>query len=106
MTLITLNELGWPGETEDMLRKTIELNRRIHPSWAMCSLYHPEPGTAIYQRAEGKKWLTPSSYGVFYDPDVRIDQPWIKQSKLEDYLKNFNKHIYGEVNLLRRERVG
>ena len=96
ISLILVNELGFPGETEDMVNKTIDMNKRMHPDWALCTIFHPEPGTALYQRAESKKWLTPSAYGVFYDPDVRVEQPWNRNRKIDKYLKSFNEHVYAD----------
>lgn len=100
MALITVNEIGFPGETEDMVQQTIEMNRRMKPDWAMCGVFHPEPGSAVYQRAEAKKWLTPSSYGVFYDPEVLIQQPWIRPKILAGYLSQFNDRVFGDVPTL------
>jgi len=97
MALITINEMGFPGETEDMIHQTIEMNRRIKPDWAMCSEFHPEPGSAVYQRAEAKKWLSPSSYGVFYDPEVVVQQPWIRPRKIAEYLGQFNERVFGDM---------
>ncbi|NUQ35211.1 MAG: cobalamin B12-binding domain-containing protein [Planctomycetaceae bacterium] len=104
IALIAINELGFPGETEDLLLKSLATNRRMHPDWSLCSIFHPEPGSAIFQRAETKKWLTASSYGVFYDPDVRVDQPWIRATKIDNYLKSFNQFIYGEQSLAMTRR--
>lgn len=94
MALITANEMGFPGETETMIQETIDLNRRMKPDWALASVFHPEPGTAIFQRAESKKWLTPSAYGIFYDPDTRVEQPWVRPRKVEEYLRSFNEKVF------------
>lgn len=98
MALITVNEIGFPGETEDMILETIDLNRRIRPDWALCSVFHPEPGTALFQRAEAKGWLTPSAYGVFYDPETRIEQPWIRTRKIDAYLRTFTQRVFSDMN--------
>ncbi|MCA8940079.1 MAG: radical SAM protein, partial [Planctomycetes bacterium] len=95
MSLITINEIGFPGETEDMVRATIDLNRQMKPDWALCSVFHPVPGSAIFQRAEAKKWLTKSAYGIFYDPETKIEQPWIRGKKVQEYLDAFNAMVYG-----------
>jgi radical SAM superfamily enzyme YgiQ (UPF0313 family) len=96
MSLITQNEVGFPGETEEMIAATIELNRKMKPDWALCSGFHPEPGSAVWQRAEAKKWLTASSYGVFHDPETRVEQPWIRPRKVAEYLAQFNERVFGE----------
>jgi anaerobic magnesium-protoporphyrin IX monomethyl ester cyclase len=97
LSMITVNEMGFPGETEDMIQQTVEMNRRMKPDWAMCGVYHPEPGTAVYQRADAKGWLSPSSYGSYYDPDVVVVQPWIRPRTMADYLSQFSERVFGDV---------
>jgi|GEM_PF-4482915 len=99
IAMITVNEMGFPGETEDMIQQTVELNRRMRPDWSLVSVFHPEPGSAIYQRCESKQWLSKSSYGVFYDPDVIVEQPWIRPKKLDTYLRNFNEEVFGPAKV-------
>ncbi len=97
LSMITMNEIGFPGETEDMVQQTVEMNRRMKPDWALCSVFHPEPGSAVYQRAESKGWLSQSSYGSYYDPDVVLQQPWIRPRTASDYLGQFTDRVFGEV---------
>lgn len=104
MSLITVNEIGFPGETESMVEQTIEMNRRMKPDWALMSLYHPVPGSALFQRCESKKWLTRSAYGIFYDPDTRMEQPWIKSKKIAAYLQEFNDRVFGPPLPQKRRR--
>ena len=48
----TFNIMGNPGETLSMALQTYDLNRRIKPDFAWCSLLNPYPGTDIYQTCE------------------------------------------------------
>jgi len=45
----TFNMVGNPGETLSMALQTYDLNRRIRPDFAWCSLLNPYPGTDIHQ---------------------------------------------------------
>ena len=45
----TYNMVGNPGETLSMALQTYDLNRRIKPDFAWCSLLNPYPGTDIHQ---------------------------------------------------------
>jgi pyruvate-formate lyase-activating enzyme len=48
--LWSYNIIGTPGEGEEEIRKTIELNRRLEPDHVQVSLFNPYPGTELYQR--------------------------------------------------------
>ncbi len=97
ISLITMNEIGFPGETEDMIQETIYTNRRMRPDWALCSIFHPLPGSAVFQHCESKKWLSQSSYGIFYDPEIRVEQPWVRPKKIDVYLQSFHNHVFDKA---------
>jgi len=42
-----LNIIGVPGETEDMIWDTIELNKRIKPTDSGCNIFYPYKGTVL-----------------------------------------------------------
>lgn len=44
------NMIGIPGETEDDIRKTLELNAAIKPATSKRTILLPFPGTSIYER--------------------------------------------------------
>lgn len=47
MQINTLNIIGVPGETEDMLWDTIKLNRKIKPTSSGVNIFYPYKGTAL-----------------------------------------------------------
>jgi radical SAM superfamily enzyme YgiQ (UPF0313 family) len=56
--LLTYNMVGTPGETLENALKTFLLNKRIHPTYAWCSLLQPYPGTEIYEYALSNGYLS------------------------------------------------
>lgn len=50
--LMTYNIVGAPDESLDEALQTLQLNRKLRPDYALCSLLQPYPGTAIRQRAQ------------------------------------------------------
>jgi radical SAM superfamily enzyme YgiQ (UPF0313 family) len=53
----TFNMMGSPGESLSMALQTYDLNRRIRPDFAWCSLLNPYPGTEIHQICEDLGYL-------------------------------------------------
>lgn len=49
--------VGFPGETIDLAFETVQLNRRIGPKLAACSVLQPYPGTMIYEYASNHNFL-------------------------------------------------
>ncbi len=43
--MMTQNILGAPGETKEQMRKTLELNIEVKPTFASYSIFQPFPGT-------------------------------------------------------------
>lgn len=58
LRLLLYNIVGSPGETLSLSIKTFELNKKIHPTYAWCSLLQPYPGTEIYDYASSNGYLT------------------------------------------------
>lgn len=56
--LLTYNIVGTPGETIENAFKTFLLNKRIHPTYAWCSLLQPYPGTEIFEYASSNGYLS------------------------------------------------
>ncbi len=46
--------LGYPGETEEEMRQTIRLARRLNPTYAAFHRISPYPGTKLYEQFAGK----------------------------------------------------
>lgn len=84
----SFNMIGLPGETEEDLQATIELNQKVDPDWIRISFYHAYPGTPL----QASQSLDPSyqPYGLipktFNASMINLSQDWItslhRQSKL------------------------
>ena len=46
--LATYNIVGFPFETTDQMRETLELNKTLEPDGGICSFFYPFPGTELY----------------------------------------------------------
>ncbi len=74
--LLTHNILGVPEETLETAFQTFELNKKIHPTYAWCSLMHPYPGTEIYEYMSNSDYLDKNydfkEFGNSYFMDLPI----------------------------------
>lgn len=73
----TYNMVGLPGETEDDLLATIELNRRVGADYAEASILQPYPGTSINDYCRKTGYLeeqTESFQGQYATTVLRFNQ--------------------------------
>ncbi len=111
--------IGFPGETEESVRKTVEWACRIRPQTAQFQLMIPFPGTPFYAELEEKGWfsggapnypslsrdrmeaLSKRAYRKFY-----LSLPYLKEvlrrpramlfSRLDTYLKSLRSVLGGK----------
>lgn len=89
MRTVAFNMIGVPHETEETLRATIELNRRVRPDWMIVSVFAPFPGTRLGDVAREEGWVTGELPASFYDRDYALEQPSISRERLLYYYDNF-----------------
>jgi radical SAM superfamily enzyme YgiQ (UPF0313 family) len=58
--------LGFPGETEDDIKRTIKYARKIPIDKVLFSNFWPSPGTEIYEELEKKGKITKDKVGTHY----------------------------------------
>ena len=63
----SLNIIGTPGETEEMIRDTIRLNRRIRPSSSGVNIFYPYKGTELGDRCFQEGLVDEDLYYSFSD---------------------------------------
>ena len=86
---VAFNMIGIPYETEETLKSTIALNRRIRPDWMLVSIFSPFPGTCLADVARREGWLSGDLPESYYDADWALDQPSLSREKLLYYYENF-----------------
>ena len=61
------NMLGLPFETPEMMQETIDLNKKIKPSYIVVFIYYPYPNTELYDICKEKGWLTGDSANSYLE---------------------------------------
>ena len=89
MLTFGFNMLGLPYETEESMRKTVELNRRILPDTVFCSVFNPFPGTDLFDLVSEKGWLSDRKVRSYFEHTSVLDQPSVDASVVAHYHKFF-----------------
>jgi len=88
------NMIGLPFETVETIEETIALNREIKPDWVFHSVFHPYPGTELYELCQAKGWISGHWAESFYDPETPLDQPSISRESVAKYYREFVRRVY------------
>ena len=91
---VAFNMIGVPCETEDTIRATIDLNRRIRPDWLVVSIFSPFPGTRLRELARERGWLAEGLPESYYDAAWALNQPSLPRERLLYYYENFVNLVY------------
>jgi anaerobic magnesium-protoporphyrin IX monomethyl ester cyclase len=69
--------IGYPGETEDSIRETFDVVRRMQPTTAGFAILTPYPGTAVYDEARAAGALV-GDWSVAGGPTPWVRLPWTR----------------------------
>ncbi len=107
----TYNIIGIPGETEQTIRDSIELNRQVRPNRTIVTIFTPFPGTSLYKEAKEQGILRQSTDASYFDEHSFLDLKTISREKLLELYREFaqsgieiaeSKTIRGYYDLLNR----
>lgn len=82
------NMIGLPGETAEMIRGTIDLNRRLRPNVVGFAVFDPLPMTELRALCEREGLLTDREVPIHSDRS-RLDQPTLSQEELSACFAEF-----------------
>jgi len=94
MKTVAFNMVGLPQEDENDILDTIELNRKIKPSWIILSLFQPYPGTEILKFCKNKETNIDYISDDYYSDKVFVNFSNVSSEKLKYYLNNFVRLVY------------
>jgi radical SAM superfamily enzyme YgiQ (UPF0313 family) len=89
------NMIGLPGETEEMIMETIDLNRKCQVKTPSHALFYPYPGTKLREYCVNKGYLDPEfeddnvEEEVLYTRSVLKQDNIIKPEILKHYIESF-----------------
>ncbi len=83
MTLQAYFILGYPGETENDIRKTTELAIKLPLHLADFSLFSPHPGTPVFNELKNSGRLKDIDFSSFDYQQVSIPSGYVGKKKLK-----------------------
>ncbi|MCK5013455.1 MAG: B12-binding domain-containing radical SAM protein [Candidatus Omnitrophica bacterium] len=92
----SLNIIGVPGETEEMIKDTIKLNREIRPTYSGINIFYPYKGTELGDYCFEQNLVNRELYDSFSSErrDTVLNYPVEQREMLVHYRENWEKLVY------------
>ena len=90
----TFNMIGLPGETEENIIETIELNKLLKPLFTVgCSIFKPYLGTPLYQKCMKEGLISTRKTESYFDEKSILNLDKLNQKTLSYYSRTFKLEI-------------
>ena len=76
--------LGFPGETEQTARKTINFIKELNPDDVGFYVATPYPGTPMYEQVNKNGWLRVTDFNKYDTATPTFETPWLSIKKLAE----------------------
>jgi len=99
----SFNIVGFPVETKEHFQETIKINQEVKPDLFTLTIFHPYPGTRLYELCREKGYLTDRGErpGFIARTDTVLDMPQFTRKEILRCYRNFAFHIYKHRSLLK-----
>lgn len=97
--------IGYPGETQDTLRQTLDFIRRTEPDDVYMSLATPYPGIELYDRVKDLGWKVCEQWGHCDMQMQAFENPYLSVD-LREVRRRFYNHFYSPSYILRQSLKG
>jgi anaerobic magnesium-protoporphyrin IX monomethyl ester cyclase len=76
--------LGFPGETEQTAKETINFIKELNPDDVGFYVATPYPGTPLYEQVKKNGWLRVKDFDKYDTAGPTFETPWLSMKKLAD----------------------
>ncbi|MFO8058556.1 MAG: radical SAM protein [bacterium] len=83
------NMIGVPGDTEETIRETMELNRIIKPHHVQVSIFYPFPGTPLYEKCKEMGVAKTNESTSFFLNRPLLDLPGLPRQRIYELHQEF-----------------
>ena len=99
---MSFNMIGFPGETKDSIRKTIEFNKRVKPTYVQVSVFYPYTGTPLGELCKEKGYIEDKSslFTYFGEGSSILKLPNLSKKDIKDLFFRFDLEIYNSNNFI------
>jgi radical SAM superfamily enzyme YgiQ (UPF0313 family) len=76
--------LGFPGETEQTARETINFVKELNPDDVGFYVATPYPGTPMYEQVKKKGWLRVTDFDKYDTAGPTFETPWLSMKRIAE----------------------
>jgi len=91
---LAFNMIGLPYETEENIKETIRLNKKVKPSIIFASIFRPYPGTKLFRLCKKNKWISKRKVKSYFENTSILNLPSISNKKIKYYHDVFRWLIF------------
>jgi radical SAM superfamily enzyme YgiQ (UPF0313 family) len=98
--------IGYPGETEETLKETLDFIRKVGPDYVYLTLATPYPGTNLRKLLEKLEWNISKNWSQYDMQTPVFSNPHLPNNKLLAARKKFYNDFYSPGYILRQSLKG
>ena len=98
--------IGYPGETTDTLKQTLDFIRKTEPDYVYLCLATPYPGTELYSLLKELGWKMSREWSHYDMQTPVFENPLLPNDKLMETRKKFYNDFYSPAYILRQSLKG
>lgn len=98
--------IGYPGETSDTLKQTMDFIRKVEPDYVYLCLATPYPGTALRELVKELGWNMSIEWSQYDLQTPVFENPLLPNDVLLETRKEFYKNFYSPTYILRQSLKG
>lgn len=83
------NIIGFPGESIEQMNETILLNEKFEPDQVQVSIFHPYPGTHLYEHCVEHNLYHGEILDNYFMSESVLNQPQLPQNVISDTYRKF-----------------
>jgi radical SAM superfamily enzyme YgiQ (UPF0313 family) len=98
--------IGYPGETKDTVKQTLDLIRRLEPDDAWLCTATPYPGTELRALVESMGWKMSEDWSLYNMAQPVFENPLLPSEEISKIRKKFYSSLYSPRYVLRQTVKG
>jgi len=98
--------VGYPGETENMLRATFNFIRKTSPDYVYVCRAIPYPGTELLDRLNELGWKVSVDWNQYDEQSRVFENPILPPQKIDEMQRKFYNSFFSPAYFLRKSMRG
>jgi anaerobic magnesium-protoporphyrin IX monomethyl ester cyclase len=94
--------VGYPGETTDMLKQTLDFIRKTEPDYVYVCVAIPYPGTELYSLLKDLGWEMTMEWNQYDGQTHVFKNPLLPADKIDDMTRTFYNHFFSPSYILHK----